>query len=385
VAVHCGRNAFWGAITATGGDGADCGGAGSIYIKSANETYGHLYFDNADHLGATTPLSAGTYECDVLTVRRGARVNAYSEVLLKAALLEVREGGVMNIKDAVDFQTERLSVSSKGVLVLDTPLSVPSVQIEPGGILTHSSEEGNIDLTVTGNMTVHTDGRVSVDGKGYAPGTGPGAGKGGTNYGSGAGHGGAGGSSNNEHGCGASEGAVYGHPNQPASFGSGGGQGYAKAGGAGGGTARLTVGGVLKVDGAVTADGCEGDGQPHWGGGGGGSGGSLHLTAQKLTGSGQVSADGGDGYGAPGTNCGGGGGGRVAIYAGQDEFYGRVSVDGGDGFEPGREGSIVRGKYTWGCGDLLHPYPSGDLNADCRVDMLDLGLMSSHWLVDTNP
>ena len=46
------------------------------------------------------------------------------------------------------------------------------------------------------------------------------------------------------------------------------------------------------------------------------------------------------------TKSGGGCGGRVAIYAGRDEFYGCVSVDEGDGFEPGQEGSIVRSEYT---------------------------------------
>lgn len=37
------------------------------------------------------------------------------------------------------------------------------------------------------------------------------------------------------------------------------------------------------------------------------------------------------------------------------------------------------------CGDANHPYPVGDLNKDCRVDMLDLAILISHWLECTAP
>jgi len=32
------------------------------------------------------------------------------------------------------------------------------------------------------------------------------------------------------------------------------------------------------------------------------------------------------------------------------------------------------------CGDYKHPYPVGDLNRDCRVDMSDFALFMRHWL-----
>ena len=32
------------------------------------------------------------------------------------------------------------------------------------------------------------------------------------------------------------------------------------------------------------------------------------------------------------------------------------------------------------CGDYKHPYPVGDLNEDCRVDMADFAIFTSHWL-----
>jgi hypothetical protein len=31
------------------------------------------------------------------------------------------------------------------------------------------------------------------------------------------------------------------------------------------------------------------------------------------------------------------------------------------------------------CGDYKHPYPQGDLNKDCRVDMADFAIFSGHW------
>lgn len=32
------------------------------------------------------------------------------------------------------------------------------------------------------------------------------------------------------------------------------------------------------------------------------------------------------------------------------------------------------------CGDYKHPYPPGDINQDCSVDLLDFAIMSKHWL-----
>jgi len=35
-----------------------------------------------------------------------------------------------------------------------------------------------------------------------------------------------------------------------------------------------------------------------------------------------------------------------------------------------------------GCGDYKHPYPQGDTNMDCRVNMLDLAVLCQFWLAD---
>jgi hypothetical protein len=35
------------------------------------------------------------------------------------------------------------------------------------------------------------------------------------------------------------------------------------------------------------------------------------------------------------------------------------------------------------CGDYKHPFPAGDVNGDCRVDMADLAVLAENWLVCT--
>jgi len=37
------------------------------------------------------------------------------------------------------------------------------------------------------------------------------------------------------------------------------------------------------------------------------------------------------------------------------------------------------------CGDLNHPYPVGDVNHNCYVDLFDLGIFALHWLECTHP
>jgi len=34
------------------------------------------------------------------------------------------------------------------------------------------------------------------------------------------------------------------------------------------------------------------------------------------------------------------------------------------------------------CGDWKHPYPQGDINHDCRVNMIDLAVLAKHWQAD---
>ena len=48
-------------------------------------------------------------------------------------------------------------------------------------------------------------------------------------------------------------------------------------------------------------------------------------------------------------------------------------------------GETIIGCAVAQCGDPNHPYPIGDLNKDCRVDLLDLAILASHWLECTEP
>ena len=48
-------------------------------------------------------------------------------------------------------------------------------------------------------------------------------------------------------------------------------------------------------------------------------------------------------------------------------------------------GETIIGYAVPQCGDPNHPYPLGDLNQDCRVDLLDLAILALHWLECTAP
>lgn len=37
------------------------------------------------------------------------------------------------------------------------------------------------------------------------------------------------------------------------------------------------------------------------------------------------------------------------------------------------------------CGDVAHGYPVGDLDLDCRVNLIDFSMLAGNWLDDTNP
>ena len=111
-----------------------------------------------------------------------------------------------------------------------------------------------INLVIGGDLVVGAASSITADGLGYGAGDGPGAGgSSGGEDGAGGGHGGTGGGS----ASGELGGGAYGSVTAPTEFGSGGGVSSAGLGfgGAGGGAVRLIVGGLLRVDGTLTADG----------------------------------------------------------------------------------------------------------------------------------
>ena len=220
-------------------------------------------------------------------------------------------------------------------LTVDGPHAFTSLLVTNGGAVTHSpapnGEANNrLDLTIAGNVTVAATSAINIQGRGYAPASGPGAGtSSGSFYGSGAGHGGVGGwSARGSSGPGGAYGLLY----MPTDFGSGGGYPWSGNAGYGAGAVQLAVAGELRLDGSIVADGTSCTD----GGGGGGSGGSVYLTAAKLAGAGTISAAGGNG----GSSGGGGAGGRIAIHCSSNGFTGTWSALGGGGANRGGAGTV---------------------------------------------
>ncbi len=170
------------------------------------------------------------------------------------------------------------------------------------------------------NLMVHSGGKISADGLGYAgggagsllDGYGPGGGKNGpvppsrNERGSGGGHGGKGGDG---WGTGCTGGGTYGVSNAPVSFGSGGSYGHGEiVGTAGGGAIWIRAIGTVTANGTISANGPNGVNFQ-----GCGSGGSVFIACKDLIGGTagvtNITANGGSS-----TSRGGGGGGRVAVW-----------------------------------------------------------------------
>jgi hypothetical protein len=296
--VSCSTDDFDGMINAQGGGGYAYGGAGTIFTQVTSVVggqIGQLLVDNGGQAGAITPLSQSL----------GLSISPFN--------LTIQNGGVVSPQSQVAFPV------------------LNNLTVGAGGTLSGVSGLSTLDLMVLNSVDIAPGGLLAVDETGYGQANGPGMGLGAAGAGSGAGYGGAGGASTTIAG-----GASYGSALQPVDFGSGGGTGFgAQIGGSqGGGAVRLNVGGVLNIDGELSAEGGPGIQDNS----GGGSGGSIWVTAGMLAGGGLVTADGGEGelYGG-----GGGAGGRIALYARTNVYYGALSAIGGAGDFPGGNGSII--------------------------------------------
>ncbi|HEU5069511.1 MAG TPA: Ig-like domain-containing protein [Verrucomicrobiae bacterium] len=293
---HSNLPAFTGTITARGGNGLFPGGAGTVYLQSADQPVAQLILDNGGPRGTNTPLSSNL----------GLPTRLFDLTLANGATASYYAPGVPTLNNLV--------VGNNGTL------SDPVAQT-------------TLMVACRSNLTVAVGGMITGSGFGYGRGLGPGAGQNISNQGSGGGYGGAGGAS----AAGSPGGTTYGSTAQPDAYGSGGGAGIISnpGGSEGGGAVRLTVPGTLTVDGLITAGGNAGVNDES----GGGAGGSIWITAHSLAGHGVIAADGGDGelYGG-----GGGGGGRIAVYANHtNDFAGVLSALGGEGANAGQNGTIV--------------------------------------------
>jgi RHS repeat-associated protein len=210
------------------------------------------------------------------------------------------------------------------------------VDIESGGLLTHKAGQTGFNLTVLNDANIASGGSISVDGKGYGPASGPGAGESKFQAG-GAGYGGEGGNNSGAWG------QTYGSIVEPIDLGSGGGSDeHGATGGAGGGLIRLNVNRTLQIDGVLTVKGNKGKYYSFYNrSGGGGAGGSVYIVAGSIKGSGLIAADGGD-SGLSGLG-GGGGGGRITIYYEDTSDFnlGNISASGGSGYQTGQSGTVL--------------------------------------------
>ncbi len=288
------------------------GGAGTIYMRSLDESEGTLIISNKYDATNSKPLydlsNRNTPITEDLTLKH-LIVENNTRALLSSNLIV---SDTTTIDGLVRFATS--STQYLGNVIIGNT-----------GSITHSNNTSTLQHSINikaHTLSIATGGTITANGAGYAGGTsqqggqGPGAGSGTASGGAGgAGHGGEG-----ANGTGANGGAIYGSATNPADLGSGGGAGQSGAGGAGGGLIILDINDQLNVSGSITANGSNGAST-----GGGGSGGSINIRAEEFncTG-GSISANGGAG----GTNGGQGGGGRVAYLTSEYSACNSISVSG---------------------------------------------------------
>ncbi len=311
-------------ITANGGWGgggydSDPGAGGTVYLKTADQTYGELIVGN-DNLAslAVTPLTNSTFRFDAITTTNYGVLQPGADAVLDLT------GCTLHSDSTTNSIASRLIIGTAGSTVLwpsaftnaatiswtgTNWMSVTSdLTVASGGILTHEvGQTHRIALDIDGDLTIAEGGAIWVAGRGNNSfGLGGGTGR------AGGSHGGLGGRG---HGSGTALGITYGSITNPVLAGSGGGgQAY------GGGVLLLRVTDALTVDGVVSADGvmdlrsnpCTG----------GGAGGSINIRVSSIAGSGAVTARGGAGSD---NATGGGGGGRIAVTLTDSADFGAVS------------------------------------------------------------
>jgi hypothetical protein len=264
IAIYHATSLFTGVLSAYGGAGLQRGGAGTIFTHAASATHGAVLVHNAGLAGGLTRLNPAFWPAGNffdLTVAGAAQVNP------------------------------------------EVPMTFWTLALSSGAVLSHDQGQGGFHLTTLGDARLDPGTAINVNALGSSSASGPGAGgSSASKGGGGGGYGGAGGAWTNTAAAGVTNGSVE----EPISLGSGGGAGYLSRGGFGGGALRLSVGGLLELNGSLTANGGPGLDYNY---GGGGAGGSIYVTADILTGAGTITANGGS---SP--LAGGGGGGRVALY-----------------------------------------------------------------------
>ncbi|MDD5146475.1 MAG: fibronectin type III domain-containing protein [Candidatus Pacebacteria bacterium] len=242
-----------------------------------------------------------------------AHVLSDGETISGSGNLVIQDGGnLLGTTTAAGTASTSFSINMTG-----------DVTIQASGTITT-----NVNLTAA-NLTIDAGGSINVNERGYkggikGNGAGPGGGEGTSTIqwpgaGGGAGYGGNGGIGGNAFpGYVFAGGDGYGSTTQPIDLGSGGGGDFGDSGygngGYGGGAVKISLTGILTINGSITANASSGI-YSAWATGGGGAGGSIWITAGTISGSSTITANGGNGaYSGNGDYGGGGAGGRIAVY-----------------------------------------------------------------------
>lgn len=349
IRVAYASSTFGGSFSAAGGTGASAGMVG-VHDTAANDlhvvtaTYelkgGDAYRAIQLNTGTTLTVLGRADVTLPLVVPAGARVNLRNTRALDALSIASVDG-TLSVEAPV---VARRALTLGGTLIVDQTFTVPQLDVEAGGVVTHTAQLNTMHLVVPGTLRIASGGQLAATGLGYpggkvgefpgmattldpvtfarAPGSGP------RNGGS---HGGFGGRPDPA----AALAATFDDPMNPRFPGGGGGQSPSIncgtwSGGAGGGVLRVTAR-VLQLNGSVHANGGAAEFASNCSHrAGGGAGGSVILSADELSGTGGIYARGGNSDGIVPIS-GGGGGGLVNVSYGASTFTGIVGVEGGVG------------------------------------------------------
>jgi hypothetical protein len=261
------------------------------------DTAGNWQDDQGVHRVPGAPDDVVIGQASAFTVTVNANAQAHSLWIKDPDAIVVSTGGLLTISGGL---TSDALVKVVGGVLAAGQVTVPGLTVQQNGVVEAQANE--LDLNVSGQITVDATSRIDVSGEGYAQGQTT-AGNSGAQGPSGGSYGGLGGV------YGGSTNAVYGDYTNPTDFGSGAGA-VGGSHGAGGGLVRLTAD-TLALDGKILADGTVaiqfGVGQ------GAGSGGGVYVSVTTLEGTGSIQAAGGSSSSVGWLA--GGGGGRIAVYA----------------------------------------------------------------------
>lgn len=282
-------------------------------------------------LGARTVMAGIITGVEEMMVRGGASLFMSTA---QTALMENRQYVMMTTPGNFTFSILRIMASAKAEfrdITGECIITVAKMYVKYQALLLMNFVQ--IDSAYA---HIESQGELNMDGVGYGPEDGPGAGFtiNGTT-GVGAGHGGYGGGPGPYYG-----GIPYNSIYKPLEAGSGGGNGGG-TGGSGGGYLEWNVGDLIEMNGRLTLVGTAGVG----GNAGGGSGGSILVYSTNITGHGIMAVNGGNGVGTGG----GGSGGRVSIncrfrysYGGEYHNYGGDGTGANVGMHAGASGTTFR-------------------------------------------